>query len=155
MEFSQDQLESAISEAIQNTDTLDLLKRKAELSGISSVVSACREFLKLGSRALVLNIEKRKAIPRQWVEAALKRQNGLCTGCERELQMFWAGREDYAVGDHLIALTQGGEHRRSNIAALCGKCNGEKYNKSLMDHSKSSGRLLTQMGGEIEQETAT
>lgn len=149
MNLTEQQLQNAISEAIEGTDTLELLKRKAVLSGINPVAAACRTFLKAGTKALVESATKRKPVPRKWVESALKRQNGLCAVCERELQMFWAGREDYAVGDHLIAVTQGGEHRRGNIAALCAKCNGEKYNKDLIEHSKSSGRLITQMGGEV------
>lgn len=149
MELSEDQLDSVISEAIQNTDTLDLLKHKAELSGISPVATACREFLKLGSRALVLNVEKRKPVPRKRVEAQAKRQGMLCLDCERELQVFFSDRDDYATWDHSTALNQGGSNSGPG-RVICRSCNSRKSDSSALEFSKHTGNLITNLTIETE-----
>lgn len=145
MELTEDQLQSAISEAIESISTLDLLKRKAELSGISEAASGAKAFLKLGSRALVLNVEKRKAVPRKWVEAQAKRQGMECADCGRELQLFFSDRDDYGTWDHTIALNQGGEHSRRNGRVVCRSCNSAKSDSSPVEFSKHTGHLMTRL----------
>lgn len=145
MELTEDQLQSAISEAIKSTSTLDLLKRKAELSGISEAASGAKAFLKLGSRALVLSVEKRKAVPRKWVEAQAKRQGFLCADCERELQLLFPGRDDYAEWDHVTAIAQGGEHNRRNGRVVCRADNSRKGASDSLTYSKHTGHLMTRL----------
>lgn len=144
MELSEDQLQSAISEAIKSMSALDLLKLKAELSGISEAATGAREFIKLGSRALVLPT-KRKSVPRKWVEVQAKRQNGTCADCERELQLFFPDRDDYATWDHVEALNQGGEHSRRNGRVVCRKCNSVKSDSSPVEFSRHTGHLMTKL----------
>lgn len=150
MDLTEDQLQSAISEALERMDTLELLKRKAVVSGIAPVASACREFIKLGSRALVINVEKRVPIPRKLVEAAVKRQHWLCSDCDRELQVHTSGREDYATGDHSTARVQGGKLRSDNIRAICQSCNSKKGSKDAIEYSKHTGHLMTRLAVETE-----
>lgn len=95
---------------------------------------------------------KRKPIPRGWVEAAWKRQKGLCADCGCELQIFRAKEDNYAQGDHVVPITpragdQPGRHQPGNIAARCKRCNSGKHNKSPMQHSKHTGHTLREICG--------
>lgn len=79
---------------------------------------------------------KRKPIPKSWLSDAYCKQNGLCARCNVEMDF----RE--ATGDHKIPLSQGGEHKRQNIAAMHRGCNSSKSNKLPVAESKASGRTI-------------
>jgi 5-methylcytosine-specific restriction endonuclease McrA len=67
-----------------------------------------------------------QAIPTRVKVRIVERQSGRCAECSREF--------DYklkAEFDHERALVLGGEHRESNIRALCGPCHKPKTRSDI------------------------
>ena len=86
--------------------------------------------------------EKRRAVPRSWKIEAYAKQGGKCARCREPFDI----REMEA--DHIIALAQGGQHKRHNIQMLCRECNRSKGANSLFRESKLGyGTVLEQLEG--------
>ena len=84
---------------------------------------------------------KRLRIPREWVRKAYEKQLGICLRCEKEMP-YKGLKTGEIVGDHIVALAQGGEHTQRNIRALCKGCNSEKSSNSLSREAKLTGRTI-------------
>lgn len=82
--------------------------------------------------------EKRRAIPRRWVETAWYKQQGKCGRCRNPVEI-----ED-AVGDHFRPLIKGGKHSQSNIRITCAGCNSSKGGRSPAEDAKYSGQTVKQ-----------
>jgi len=133
---------------IDDEDVFAFLKRRAEGEGITNVSVAIKRFMKAGSNVLA-SPQKRKAIPRAWVEAAFIRQKGKCADCPKRLQLFDSNADDYATGDHSEAHNGGGEHSKRNTRAVCQSCNSSKGDRDPVEYAKTSGHLMSNLvGGE-------
>jgi 5-methylcytosine-specific restriction endonuclease McrA len=117
---------------------LEFLNKEAEERGTDVVKREVKEWL----RRLKIGYapKDRQGIPREWVIEAWERQGRTCARCGRKLS------RRRAVGDHKIALAHGGKHVPENIAALeQAPCNSSKGSRTLIDESKASGRLMTEI----------
>jgi 5-methylcytosine-specific restriction endonuclease McrA len=123
---------------------LDYLIKEAQSVGVVVVRDAANQFLRLGLKATVTaNI--RRAIPRSWTIKAFTIQNGKCKRCGKDMTLA------DATSDHVIAVTQGGEHHQRNIVAMHRACNSSKNDNDLVTEAKQSGHLMNQMFNEGEQ----
>lgn len=118
---------------------LETLIQLATEIGTDSVKDACKEFLKLKS---LKPVDKRQVIPRAWVKQAWLKQGGRCSRCKRPLA------RDEASGDHVVAITRGGEHQASNIVAMHKGCNSSKGSNDLLLESTRSRRTFKDMFNE-------
>ncbi len=114
-----------------------LIDRSLEV-GIAPVRDAASQFLKLGLKAGVER-EKRRPVPKEWLQSAFIKQSGKCLDCKREILL------SECEADHVVAISLGGVHAKSNIAARCRKCNREKSNHDLVTHSKKTGLPMNEM----------
>lgn len=111
--------------------------------GTNAVKAACDQFIRLGLRAIA-QPDRRKPIPRTWVEKAWKKQGGRCAICKKPLAL------DEAVGDHVDPHGLGGEHSERNIVAVHGvksevNCNSVKGGRDVIAESKRRGESLVEM----------
>jgi len=117
-------------------EVFNFLLQQAQEHGTAIVFDACNMFLKTGLKA---EATKRQKIPREWVQAAWIKSKGRCAIGGEVISL------DEATGDHVVAISLGGEHSRRNIQVVCRSHNSEKSNKNLTQHSKQKGRLYTEM----------
>jgi 5-methylcytosine-specific restriction endonuclease McrA len=68
------------------------------------------------------------------------------------MQIFRHDQPNYATGDHVVPLGKGGQHKRSNIRAVCKSCNSRKGDKDAIEYSKHTGRLMTNLTKGAEDE---
>jgi 5-methylcytosine-specific restriction endonuclease McrA len=119
-------------------EIIEYLNSVAEEVGRKEVENACKHFLKAPSRRSSIST-KRQAIPKKWTTLAWSRQEGVCARCGRTLSL------GDSTGDHKIPIVRGGTHTEDNIAALHKSCNSSKGAKSLIEESKASNRLFTEI----------
>ena len=86
---------------------------------------------------------KRKPIPRAWVEQAFIKQHHHCSRCGAKM-IFEDIDRGLVVGDHRIALAQGGKHTKKNVVAAHKLCNEKKSSNDLVKESKLTGRTVLQ-----------
>jgi len=120
------------------------LVRAAEQHGIATVQHAVARFNRdkrklYGTGTEASEAAKRPFIKRSWVRRAWIKQGGCCARCGQALAL-----KD-AQGDHIQPWSVYQLHTARNIAALCRPCNSSKGNKTPMEESKASGRLITEM----------
>jgi hypothetical protein len=128
----------------------EYLVEQAKLVGVIPVKEACGMFIRLGLKTIT-SPERRRPIPRQWVEFAWKKQKGRCAICKKPLAL------DEAAGDHVDPHGLNGEHKKSNIVAVHGtrsevNCNSIKGGRSVFDESKRRGELMNEMFPNLEEE---
>ncbi len=123
-----------MSDTTQIDVLVSLLDEAAEQHGMHIVRAACRKFML--RRTIAGGGTARKAIPRKWVEAAYLKQGGKCGRCREDLKL------GEAVGDHLIALAQGGPHNKRNIRATHARCNSAKGSRTLSEEAKATGQTI-------------
>lgn len=128
----------------EEKEIFDYLIEKARTIGVVPTRNAADKFLKLGLKAVV-EPTKRQVIPRDWVKDAWGKQKGVCSRCHKSMALY------EATGDHTIAITQGGEHKRKNITAMHRICNSSKGDKDIVTEVKRSGNLMNEMFNENEQ----
>lgn len=98
-----------------------------------------------------INQGSRPPIPKAWIRKALDRQGGRCNICKQPLAL------DEAAGDHVEPWSKGGQHKERNIAAVHdakfgGTCNQEKGARGLIEESKRSGNLFSEMLPDLPEE---
>lgn len=99
-----------------------------------------------------INLGRRPPIPKAWIKKALIRQNMRCNICHQPLAL------DEAAGDHVIPWSQGGQHKERNIAAVHDAkfgdeaCNQKKGARGLIEESKRSGNLLSEMMSDLPED---
>ena len=124
-----------------NAELLQHLDNSVTKIGMGRVRETCKYFLMrktVGGGGTV-----RKRIPRPWVKDAFGKQNAICPRCRNEMKL------SDAVGDHRIALAQGGKNDKRNIQALHSWCNSEKGANDLTKEAKLTGStVLEQLGGD-------
>ena len=104
--------------------------------GASPTREACSRFIKSGLKS-VSEPTKRLTIPKDWVARRFLEQNGKCKRCKNDV--IYAD----ATGDHVVPISQGGEHNIKNIVMLCPNCNSSKNDNSIIEESKKTGRMLS------------
>ncbi len=119
-----------------------MLVGEAGSIGTEHVKAACKKFLKKPHGDAQRG--PRPPIPKPWIEHAWQRQRYRCNICKQEMLL------SEAAGDHIEPWSKGGLHAASNIAAVHdvkfgGTCNQEKGARGLIEESKRSGHLLTEM----------
>lgn len=72
----------------------------------------------------------------------LDRQDGRCAECARKLGV--AG-ERIEI-DHVRALVNGGEHRESNLQALCAPCHGAKTRADVAEKAATNRKRSKALG---------
>lgn len=122
----------------------EYLVAAADEHGERAVRDAIKLFSNRRHRAAArgAKVEKRKSIPLAWTRAALKRQNYLCARCGEKIDPDTKSVAERATGDHIVPHSTGGEHASSNIAAMHGRCNSAKGNRSLYEDAKRTGMSL-------------
>lgn len=113
---------------------LDALARTHGTDAVKRAYAEWSKRLKIG-RA----VERRRPIPRQWLQDAYSKSNGTCVRCGLQLDF------SDATGDHKIPLAHGGKHNRHNIACVCKECNSRKGSKTPHRESKASGRTVKEI----------
>lgn len=78
----------------------------------------------------------RKWTPRSWTEEAYWKQKGICKRCKTPMEI------GDATEDHWKSLNRGGAHKKSNIRAICAKCNSEKSDATEIQESKRTGQTI-------------
>lgn len=83
--------------------------------------------------------KRRGAIGASWVSPVeigqiVESQGGKCVYCRTKFGKYHI--------DHIMPLALGGRHERSNLQALCPRCNNKKHAKHPVDFARSLGLLL-------------
>lgn len=81
------------------------------------------------------------AIPPRVKDRIFKRCAERCQDCGKPLN----GR-DKPEFDHIKALINGGEHRETNLQALCGPCHGLKTKSDVAEKSTVHGSRVRHLG---------
>lgn len=113
--------------------------------GLAAVKEACNMFLRLGMRALV-EPEKRQPVPRSWTVDLWRKQNGICARCKDPQPM----KIEEATFDHIIPITEGGLHSKSNGRVLHRSCNSSKGANDMFTESKLTGQMFSEIFPEEE-----
>ena len=122
-------------------EVLDFLNQAELRYGAKLVREQCRKYMMKQTYAGQLP-QKRKPVPRRWVEEAYMRQNGKCLRCGERMEP----RD--AVGDHIEPLAKGGSHNKRNIRALHRGCNASKGAADLVTESKRTGQTVMEQIGQ-------
>jgi 5-methylcytosine-specific restriction endonuclease McrA len=130
---------------------LEFLVSAADQYGDVEVNRQIRMFKNRKQRALAegRKVEKRRAIPKKWIERAAAMQSYKCSICGEPMQVTATGREQMS-GDHTIALADGGLHESSNVTAAHRGCNSSKGAKSVYEDARRRGQSLLERNRLIE-----
>lgn len=79
-----------------------------------------------------VEISIRPIKPAEWDEIKRTQRN----------RCFYCGEKKPLTQDHVIPISRGGRHERSNIVGSCRSCNGRKGSRPPEDFARQIGRLL-------------
>lgn len=80
-------------------------------------------------------------VPARVIVRVFEKAGKRCENCTRALRH----RKDWEL-DHIKALKNGGEHRESNLQALCVGCHSQKTRADVAEKSKVAGTKKKHLG---------
>jgi 5-methylcytosine-specific restriction endonuclease McrA len=123
-------------------EIIDYLQAKIAQHGRSYVIRAMKTIMR---GKLAKEDRDTRQFTRKDVAVAFHRQKGICPDCEEEMSLYDSRSKKYAVGEHIIPRSRGGQTIRGNCRATCQECNARKSDEEPLDYATRTGKPLTNL----------